>query len=1075
MFKPIVLAVAAAFCLFAQNPTATLVGTVGDASGAVVPDAKLEVRNVNTNESRKVSTDIRGVFTAPNLSPGPYEVTISKAGFRTVRETGLVLQMEQVARMEFRLEVSELSQSVEVTAAAAPLINTENGTQGQVITADEIGQMPLNGRDFSDLAVLVPGVTPNVTAGQGSEFAINGARADNTNFFIDGFSDRDPSGGGVQQRPNLDAVQEFKMQTSNFSAEYGQLAGGMMNMVLKSGGNKFHGALFEFLRNDRFDARNFFDAAKSKLRRNQFGGLLNGPVWIPKVYDGHNRTFFLFSWESFRQVQGASLLGVVPTVAERSGDYSQAGPIADPLSTGTCPGSTGSRGGCFAGNRIPSSRLSPQALAAQAYYPLPNRPGQVNNLAAYPVAPNDWDSWVVKIDQRMSSKDTVSGRYTLRNTTTHNPTAGQTSVNGNNTGLFGQFSNNRQALAGLNYTRVFGPTLINEARLGFTRTDSVTTPAFQGTDYNAKFGITGTTTDPRMVGFPLIMLSGLLQLGPNSTAPTDSVVNTFQLGDTLTWVKGTHLLKFGSDILHTQFYQPQWNNVRGTFNFSGFWTGRTYADFLLGYLNSDSRQVGSTNYYLLSTNYGFFAQDDWKVGRRLTLNVGMRYEIPGPPYEKRGQWANFVPGLNKLVLASGEGIRAGVGFSNPEVAATASELGLPKSLTYGSRVAFAPRFGFAWRPLGGNRMVVRGGYGIFYGSQIQNPLRGSMAAIFPFVVTQTNNRNATSPLALSLADPFPAAPNLTGNLATLTLGGFELHAHTPYLQSWNLTLEKEVGFSSSLQVAYTGSKGTHLGLQVNINQPYDRSAENPTGITSYPGFGTINYFTLEANSIYNAGTVTWRRRFTRGFFYTLNYTFSKSIDEGSRFSGFSNGGISGLQNTRNLRGDRSRSDWDIPHQFTMSFSWTSPLRNVFLNGWQISGTGRMYSGAPFTATVTNANLNLGEASRPNRTGKGTLPNPSPNRWFDIAAFPRVPQGSFTFGNSGRNVLDGAGRMEANLTLSKNFALWERHRLQVRWEVFNALNRANFALPQNAVNAANAATIVSASNGRLMQLGLRYEF
>ena len=325
-----VLMCAAVGGLFAQNPTATLVGTVRDASGAVVVNAALEVRNTDTDETRKAVTDEKGEFTVPNLVPGPYEVTIAKGGFRTVRETNIELQIDQVARLDFKLEVGAISQSIDVTDAA-PLIATENGTKGEVMTSAEMLEMPLNGRDFSDLAFLVPGVTPAAPNAQGSGIAINGGRADNTSFIIDGFGARDTLFGGSLTSPNIDATQEFKMQTNSFSAEYGRMAGGVMNMVLKSGANQVHGSLFEFVRNDMFDARNFFDQNKSELRRNQFGGLLSGPVVIPKLYKGRDRTFFLFSWESYRQVQGSPALGVVPTLAQRTGDFSQTGPIADSL------------------------------------------------------------------------------------------------------------------------------------------------------------------------------------------------------------------------------------------------------------------------------------------------------------------------------------------------------------------------------------------------------------------------------------------------------------------------------------------------------------------------------------------------------------------------------------------------------------------------------------------------------------------------------------------------------------------------------------------------------------------------
>ncbi len=327
--------------LFGQSATATFVGTVLDSSGGTVPAANVQIKKADTGESRQAQTDSKGEFTVADLAPGIYDVTIAKEGFRAIRESGLELQIDQTARMDFHLDVGAMTQTVEVTGVVAtvPTINTENGVKGEVMTNREIIEMPLNGRDFTDLAVLVPGVSPRASGGQGSGYNINGARADNTNFVIDGFNDQNPRGAAAQARPNIDALQEFKMQTSNYSAENGRLAGGVMNMVIKSGTNKYHGTLFEFLRNDFFDARGFFDGStKSHLRQNQFGGVIGGPITVPKVYSGHDRTFFLFSWETYRQNQGQSKVGLIPTPAQIAGNFSGFKPIADPLASGSCPG-----------------------------------------------------------------------------------------------------------------------------------------------------------------------------------------------------------------------------------------------------------------------------------------------------------------------------------------------------------------------------------------------------------------------------------------------------------------------------------------------------------------------------------------------------------------------------------------------------------------------------------------------------------------------------------------------------------------------------------------------------------------
>ena len=1052
--------------LKAQDPAATLGGTVVDVSGAMVPRAKVEIRNTATNQVSSVESDAKGEFAAPNLPPGVYEVIVSKVGFRTLRETNLKLQLEQQARMEFRLELGAVSQTVEVQALAA-LLNTENAVKGEVVASEQMVEVPLNGRDFTDLALLTPGVAPNAQGGSGSAMAINGARADNTNFIIDGFNDQNPRGGAAQARPNIESMEEFKMQTTGYSAEAGRLAGGVLSMALKSGGNQLHGVLFEFLRNDAFDARNFFDTSKSELRRNQFGGMASGPVLIPKLYNGHDRTFFMFSWESYRQRQGQSRLGVVPTDAQRHGDFSSAGLLKDPLALGSC--NITSQAACFPNGQIPVSRLSSIALNAQAYFPVANRSGLVNDYYANVVAPDDWDSDVIKIDHHFSASSSASYRFLKRYNRSVNP------YQSGNTGLFGQTVRNHQTLTGMTYTRVFRPTLIGEARFGFSRTDERDTGTNQGTDYNGQFGMTGGPVDPRLIGFPLFSITNFEALGDASNLPIHFTVNNFDAAGTVTWVKGQHAMKIGGDLLRVQFYQPYNNNNRGTYNFTGSWTNQPYADFLLGLPNSTSRQFGTSNNYLFANNYSFFFEDGWRITKRLTLTLGLRYELPMPPHDKYGRWTNFVPELGKLVIASDATLaNTGVAFSDPATVTTARQAGLPSSLVYPDYKDFAPRFGLAWRPLGGNRMVLRGGYGIFYGTQEYNDVRNALANVFPFVISETVNRMASQPNYVTLSNPFPVLPSLTNNV--VNVNGFELHAPTPYLQSWNLTMERELGGGSAIEIGCIGSKGTHLARYFNLNQPFRSAATAPNFPVPYPGWSTINFYGFYTNSTYSAGSVTWRRRASGGLFYQVSYIYSKSIDDASQLQGSGAGGYSGVQNARNFNGDRGRSDFDIGHSFTTSFSWLAPWqRNAWVRGWQLAGTGIARTGAPFTPQVNNVNLNLGEANRPDRIAKGTVPNPTPDNWYDVAAFPQLPSGSFAFGNSGRNILDGPGTVALNLSLYKNFVLREKSRLQFRWEVFNVLNHSNFKLPVVEVNAPNAATIKSAYDPRLMQAGLRYQF
>ncbi len=1060
-----------ALALLAQSPSATLVGTVRDSSGAVIPGATIEIRNQGTNQVNKLNTGAEGDFTAPNLEPGKYILTVGHEGFRRLVQSGLELQVDQVARLNMTLETGVVSESVEVHADM-PLLNTENATKGEVIASQEIAEIPLDGRSVGDLALLVPGVTPKGQgASEGSPYSVNGARNDNTNFLLDGFNNQAMRGGTMQANPPIDSVQEFKMQTTGYPAEFGRLAGGVMSMVLKSGGNQPHGSVFEYVRNDMFDARNFFDSDNNKLRRNQFGASLSGPVYIPRLYNGSNRTFFLFSWESYRQVIGQSQLSRVPTLLERQGDFSQtvdangkAVTVKDPIN-----------GGTFAGNRIPLSRFSPVALKLLDYYPMPNRLG-ANNYGMTAPTPSSWDAFVVKIDQHLFANDLLTARYVPRRSRSSNPFAGS------DVGTFGNTSNGNSALAGISYTRMFSAVLIDEFRFGYSRTKSRQFGAHAGQSIADQIGLPGTTTDPLLLGFPLFKITGEANLGDSGSTPILFNVNVYNYSNTLTYVKGRHLLKFGGEALRTQMFQPYTTNNRGTYNFNGKPTSVPMADFLLGLPNSTTRSVGSVPNYLFATNFGFFAQDDLRVSTNLTLNIGLRYEIAKPPTEKYGRLANFIPSLGKVILSNPQAVpdldqrAAAAGLAG--YVGVAPDYGLPASLIHTNYHDFAPRIGFAWRPNGGSTTVFRGGYGVYYAGNEWNPIRNDMANIYPLVVSQTFTRVTSNPGLLSLSNPFPdSLASLTG---TTNVGSFESDHPSAYMQAWSFTVERDLGHEMALQIAYEGSKGTHLGRSYNVNQPFrSLQFQQPGGgfPKPYPMFNTITMYAFGSNSNYHALNVSVRRRLARGFFYRASYVFGKAIDDASAISssGMSDGGYSGAQDARNLSLERGRGDSDIRHNVMLSFVYETPFHSLLLKGWQFAGSGRLRSGQPFTPAVSGAQMDQGEANRPDRIAFGTVPNPSPEQWFDIAAFPLVPAGSYRFGTSGRNILDGPGNVSVNIALMRKFQVREKSYFQFRWEVFNVSNHTNFDLPEKTVNTVTSSTITSAGAARTMQIALRFLF
>ena len=1095
----------------AAQSTSTVTGSITDTDGAAIPQVRVRIRQVDTNAIREMESSGDGSYTIPNLPPGHYELTVDKAGFRQHRETGLVLEIGQVRRADVRLQVGAVSDSVSVVSEP-PLLNTDSGAiKGDVITNQQINEIPTDGRDFTDLAFLVPGVVPMAQGGQGSGLNVNGARSDSTNYSVDGFNSRNPRGAASQVRPNMGAMQEFKMEVSGFSAENGRMAGGVMNMVIRSGTNQFHGEAIEFLRNSIFDARAFFDQQKLPLRRNQYGTTVHGPI-------RRDKTFFMFSWEGYREVLTQSAIGNVPTVRQRAGDFSQSVvPVTgaklflkDPLATGNCSATVSTA--CFPGSQIPASRFDPISLKLMAYYPLPNRADTYNNFINTAKDFDRFDSYIVKLDHRFSTQDTVAFRHQYRVADNTSPFAGS------NLGLWPNYVHDPRSLTGADWTHLFGPSLIMEVRAGYNRSTTREGEKFQGQDIAAELGIRGTTNDPLLRGFPRFPVQDYLTIGAASGQPAHYSVTTLVASQKFTWIHAKHSLKWGWDVERTRFNQPFSDNSRGTFTFQRNWTNHSVGDLLLGMLQSTTRTAEVTRNYLRSFSLGSYIADDYKVSRSLTLNLGLRYELDMPPVDRYDRASNFDAGLGKIIIADDKNLpQLGerlARFNLQDRVLLARDAGRPRSLVFADKVNFAPRFGFAWRIPGQHRMtVIRGGYGIFFTGHLLNPIRVSLMTGFPFSVNQTFSRLATDTSLVILSNPFPDTRATEGN--STNSNGYDPRPKLGDLQSFNLTLEREIAPGWGLEAGYVGSKGTHLGRQYDINQPL-RTLETYQANIAFPrpiaGINTINYYSFGANSNYHAGQISLRRQL-RGAFVRFNYSFSKSIDDASQISGNSTGGFAGAQDSRNLKSERARSDFDRRQVITAVFSTPLPFgrgkrlwsqargwRNSIVGGWQMSGSATYYTGQALTVLAANVDTSLGESLRPNRIGSG-LPsgNPGGRRgvdypWYQLSDFEAVPRCAsrtacdvspngfrpFTFGNSGRNILDGPSQQFINLALLKNFRMRERRNFQFRYELFNILNRPNFQLPEKQFNSLGGGAITAVvdrgrGGPRVMQVALKFEF
>ncbi|MBL8174624.1 MAG: TonB-dependent receptor [Bryobacterales bacterium] len=1037
-----------------------------------MPGVAIVVKNVDTNIAFKAASNEVGDYTVPYLNPGRYTLEATVTGFRTFKQAEFQLAVDQALRLDINMEIGSTAESVTVTDTP-PVLNTENGTRGQVITKEEIADIPLDSRSFSDLALLTGGVIPKGDGGDGS-YAVNGGRADNTGFLIDGMNNTQRRNTGAVINPPLEGVQEFKMITSGFSAEYGRYAGGVLTVVTKSGSNRFRGSLYEFFRNDAMDATGYFDVEKAKLRRNQFGATLMGPVWLPKLYNGRDRTFFMVTWESLRLTDGKTQRGIVPRPEMLQGDFSRVTDafgrplrIVDPLAA-RAP---------FPDNRIPASRLNPVSQKIAAYYPAPNLTIGANNFISQGNLTQSFNNIGIKVDHNLSERDRLTFSTFWRPNSNFDPVVNSRSP----LPIFGLKNNTLDLLSYARYLRSLTPSMFLELSASFSRkTNNQLWPYGDDKDWAAEVGFLGGTQNPIARGLPQVDASGYIPLGPAYDYPKIWAFNNFQYAATNTWLRGKHAFKFGGDFLRMQYFSRQYGDTRGRVSFLGRFSGDPMADLVLGWPQSTRRQLDAAGPYHLISNYSGFIQDDYKISSSLTLNFGVRYELMKPPKEKFGQWSMFVPSLGKIVIAG----RGNVPDFDQRIQSTglsqyitmAAGAGLPATIRKPDYTDFAPRFGFAWRPFGRKTTVLRGGYGLFYGSSSLYRM-DEYSDTYPFSINETYNAVTNNPLILTMSDPYPVARRSVGGVTSTN--GQEASLQSQYLQSWNLTLEKEFGRGAVLEVAYAGSKGTHLPRRFDMNQQIrDLDVRAATGAfpRPYPVFGSINIINDGSNSIYNSGALTVRRRFNKQFFVRGTYTFAKSIDESSNTGGTIQYNFPTAQDSKNLKGERGRSDFDIGHTFAASFILQPSFsRNVVARNWQLAGTSTIYTGPPFTPKVANFNFLNGEASRPDRIGKGSLDTPTVDQWFDRTMFPVVPVGSFRFGTSGRNILDGPGTFNVNASLSRRFRIDEERLIQFRFETFNTPNHPNFNLPENRVDIISGGTISRVRSNRNLQLGLRFEF
>ncbi len=1064
--------------VLAQAVSGTILGSVKDSSGAAIPDAPVTITSSDTGLLRAVTTDSMGEYVAPSLPPGTYTVSAEVKGFKKVSVSGVQLSVDQKARVDLVLEVGIITESVKVSASA-PVVQLDSSELGATVDEVQIQQLPLNGRDFVQLTRLIPGVLRGIPGsnidGAGSlawrasaSFSANGMRTRDNNFLLDGVDNNETWLNSVVVFPNVDALQEFKVQTSTYSAEFGRSSGGVVNLQMKSGTNHFHGNLFEFLRNDKLDANDLFNnkfgRKKPPFRQNQFGGTLGGRII-------RDRTFFFTDYQGWRIRQGRTSLSTVPTDLMRQGDFSELNRVIyDPVKRTP-----------FSQNRIPSDRLDPAARnIVDRLYPRANVAGQraatgqvINNFLLNPVLTRQDDQFDGRIDHRISQNDQVFGRYSFERTERFLPAtlphgdAGVTFGAGN--GLI-----RAQSLA-LNHTHTFNPNWLNEFRFGFSRFAVKVTSIDAGTNLAQSVGIPGVNISDIATAMAQITFTptDIRNLGANSNQPLLTFLDTFQWYDNVTHSRGRHTLKTGFSYTRRRRNVLNVDNVVGQFNFqapitsncggisSGCTidrnTGFSFATFLLGFPTQINRQLMQGVFGERRPEYGAYVQDDIRVSKRLTVNVGLRYDVFVPYVEQHDRQSNFDTISGKFVPAS-----PGAKLADGRV--------IGRKLQFTPTHDFGPRLGFAYNLFGNGHTVLRGGFGIFW----NNPLTGtssSKAINPPFLLSQSLTTTLVPTLRLRDGLPAPPAPDVNRPPAGATRSIFDVDFADGYAQEWNLNLQQQFARDFMLEVGYVGSKGTHLVMKQDINQ-----APPTVGVTNQdlnrpyikisPLLRSLSQVQSRGYSTHHSLQVKFTKRFSRDLMFLNSYTFGKTIDIASDTE-------SATLNAYNFNMDRAVSSFDVPHTFSSGWTYALPygkgkrfgtgasaMTEKFIGGWEIDGILLARSGLPFTVTQQQNLLSTGTANRPNRLAGGTLANPTPDRWFDVAAFQPTSDNTGTHGNSGRNILRAPGQFQVDFSVVKNTRFRERFEHQMRFEFFNALNHPQFAAPGATIGTASAGVISS---------------
>jgi len=1028
----------------AQSADTGILGTVTDASGAVIPGSDVTITNSSTGVVQSVVSGPTGAFEVRYLVPGEYVVEAALSGFRTDRRS-VALRLGQMARLNIVLQVGALGEVIDVVAQGL-LLETQSGVTGNVVTADTIANLPLSGRNFAALGNLTAGVVAS-----GSQFRASGARGMYQQVSFDGVTALNNRGNNLLMAPSVDAIEEFKVQATNYTAEYGGHAGANVQVQLKSGSNAFHGSVFDYIRNDALDSRNFFAPApspKPQLDRQQFGGVIGGPV-------ARNRTFFMFSYEGVRDTrQNVSQTNVL-TEAMRRGDFSGVSTvIRDPLT-----------GLPFPGNIIPANRLDPLAVSMiNQYQPLANQSG-ANNFRGLTLAENTSNQFITRVDHVLSPRQKVFGHYLYMKV--DNPT---TPINTNFP--VARLLNNHSGA--VQHVTTWSSTVLNEIRFGYMRgdLDRLSPRRASGFSVERDLGIRGMLVggpggkppNELEIGFPSLSIQGFNGFGDSTGGAGIDQSKTYQFVNNLTLIRGRHALKMGADIRRLMGDATSTNAAFGALEFSRDISGHAAAAFMLGYPRVTRSPEGIPVGGIRQWRSGFYFQDDWRISPRLTVNLGVRFDHNQVPKD--------INGVSRT-------LRFDLDPSGPVLWPEPGEV--VDQLYFNKHRKWAPRLGFAYQL--NEKMVFRGGYGVFnmalhldnINTLGTNPPTGASIQV-------TNP--SLNPIA-TIANPFPAELVPATPIFNVTSAEVDRNHRDGYYQNWNVAVGYELSRSAVAEVRYVGAIGTNLDTSLtNFNSPQpdpNASALNIQARRPYPAFGRIRMWMTDGESDYHSLQSEFKHRGPWGLNLSVAYTLSQLKDNQQ---GGLNASRGRRQNPNSLEGEYAASADDVRNRLVVGYVWDIPfgsnltgLTGALVRGWQVSGIATFNSGSPIYIGQDGDTLNADTGDiRPN-----LVPGQDPNlpssertiaRWFNTAAFERA---RVTYGTSPRNPVVGPGDKVVDISLAKGFQIRDGQQLQFRVEAFNAFNWVNWGNPNGTLGNSNFGVISSAGAAREMQLSLKYTF